>query len=120
QRHRADHHRLLRSSGDNNLVGVTARASVIAQIGCDRFAKVWVAADRCILAQMSSLVGEDLSPEPLPNFDGKFVERRYRRNKGDTRRPGDAKIILFYSAISRHDYHPVVTTERLLDQPLRL
>src|SRR6266550_1249955 len=30
QRHRADHHRLLRSSGDNDLVRVTACASVVA------------------------------------------------------------------------------------------
>src|SRR6266478_3070623 len=34
ERHRADHHCLLRPSGDDNLVRVTTRASVIAQIGC--------------------------------------------------------------------------------------
>src|SRR5436305_14782396 len=75
QRHRADHHRLLRPGRDQNLVRVTARASVIAQIGRDRFAQVWVAAARCVLQQMRTFIGEDLSSEALPNFDGEFVER---------------------------------------------
>ena len=49
QRHRADHHRLLRSGGDDDLVRMTARASVITQIGCDRLAQIGVAAARRVL-----------------------------------------------------------------------
>src|SRR6266550_3236314 len=41
--HRADHHCLLRSSGDDDLVWMTARTSVIAQISCECLAKVGVA-----------------------------------------------------------------------------
>src|SRR5436190_3999429 len=40
QGHRADHHRLLRSSGNDDLVRVTTRASVITQISRQRFAQV--------------------------------------------------------------------------------
>src|SRR6266566_6500256 len=36
QRHRADHHCLLRSSGDDDLIWIAARASVVAQISCQR------------------------------------------------------------------------------------
>ncbi len=41
--HRADHHCLLRSSSDDDLVWMTARASVITQISCDCLAQVGVA-----------------------------------------------------------------------------
>src|SRR5437016_11179978 len=40
--HCADHHRLLRSCCDDNLVWMTTRASVIAQISCERFAQLGV------------------------------------------------------------------------------
>src|SRR6266496_4577633 len=43
QGHCADHHCLLRSSGDDDLVWMTACASVIAQISCERLAQVGVA-----------------------------------------------------------------------------
>src|SRR6266513_5003123 len=43
ERHRTDHHCLLRSSGDDDLVRMTAGTSVITQISCERFAKVGVA-----------------------------------------------------------------------------
>src|SRR6266566_9600242 len=107
QRHRADHHRLLGSSSDNKLVRVTARASVITQISCDRFAQVGVAAARCVLEQMSALIREDLSSEALPNFYGKFVERRQGGNEGNSRRSGDSKIKLFSSAFVRDVPYPV-------------
>src|SRR5207249_7581104 len=38
QRHRANHHCLLRSSCDDDLVGMTACSSVITQISCECFA----------------------------------------------------------------------------------
>src|SRR5438093_13510727 len=107
QRHRADHHRLLRSSSDNDLVRMTARASVITQISCDRFAQVRVTAARCVLEQMSALIREDLSSEALPNFYGKFVERRQCWNKGNSRRSGDSKIKLFSSAFIRDVSYPI-------------
>src|SRR6266478_6953784 len=43
QRHRADHHGLLCSSGNNDLVWMTTRTSVITQISCQCFAEVGVA-----------------------------------------------------------------------------
>src|SRR5438046_8326675 len=119
QRHRADHHRLLRSSSDNALVRMTARASVITQVSCDRFAQVRVTAARCVLEQMSALIREDLSSEALPNFYGKFVERRQRWNKGNSRRSGDSKIKLFSSAFIRDVPYPVGTAGWTLDQQLR-
>src|SRR5438067_3428930 len=120
QRHRADHHRLLRSSGDNNLVRMTARTSVITEIGRDRFAQVGVAAARCVLEQMSALIREDLSSETFPNLDGKLVERRQGRNKRDARRPGDSKIKLFSSAFIRDVSYPIGKAGRTLDEQLRL
>src|SRR5438067_10907243 len=120
QRHRADHHRLLRPSSGNDLVRMTARASVITQIGRDRFAQVGVAAARRVLEQMSTLIGEDLSSEALPNFDGKFVERRQRWNKGNSRRPGNPEIKLFSSAFIRDISYPVGKAGWTLDQQLRL
>ena len=104
QRHRADHHRLLRSSGDNDLVGMTAGAPIIAQIGSDRFAQVGVAAARCILEQMGAFLGQDLCSEAFPDFDWKFVERGERGNKGDTRRSGDSEIKLLPSALIWNDF----------------
>src|SRR5260370_36271747 len=44
QRHRADHHRLPRSSSDNDLVRATAHASVITPIGLEHFTQVGVSA----------------------------------------------------------------------------
>src|SRR6184192_1657764 len=119
QRHRADHHRLLRSSSDNDLVRMTARASVITQVSCDRFAQVRVTAARCVLEQMSALIREDLSSEALPNFYGKFVERRQRWNKGNSRRSGDSKIKLFSSAFIRDVSYPIGKAGWTLDQQLR-
>jgi hypothetical protein len=46
---------------------------------------------------MNSLFRENLRSEPLPYFLGEFVERRDRRYKGDTGRPGDPIIKLFAS-----------------------
>src|SRR5438876_5986166 len=43
QRHRADHHGLLCSSGNNDLVWMTTRTSMITQISCQCFAEVGVA-----------------------------------------------------------------------------
>src|SRR6266478_7362867 len=43
QGHRADHHCLLRSGGDDDLIWITARTSVIAQISCECLAQVGVA-----------------------------------------------------------------------------
>src|SRR5437762_2316840 len=43
QRHRADHHCLLRSSGDDDLIWIAARASVVAQISCQRLAQLGIA-----------------------------------------------------------------------------
>src|SRR6266567_127062 len=43
QGHCADHHCLLRSSGDDDLVWMTACASVIAQISCQRLAQLGIA-----------------------------------------------------------------------------
>src|SRR5213080_5432153 len=40
QCHRADHHCLLRSSGDDDLIWFAARASVVAQISCQRLAQL--------------------------------------------------------------------------------
>ena len=42
--HRADHHRLLRTSGNDDLVWMAASTSVIAQIGRERLAQVRIAA----------------------------------------------------------------------------
>jgi hypothetical protein len=120
QRHRADHHRLLRSSSDNDLVRVTARASVVAQISCNRFAQVRVAATRCVLEQMSALIREDLSSEALPNFYRKFVERRQRWNKGNSRRSGDPEIKLFSGTFIRDVSHSVGKAGWTFDQQLRL
>src|SRR6266567_3321954 len=44
---------------------------------------------------MNSLFRENLCSEPLPYFLGEFVERRDRRYKGDTGRPGDPIVKLF-------------------------
>ena len=41
--HCANHHCLLRPSGDDDLLWMTSRASVIAQIRCECLAQVWVA-----------------------------------------------------------------------------
>src|SRR5437762_10392923 len=120
QRHRADHHRLLRSSSNNNLVRMTSRASVITQIGRDRFAQFGVAAARCVLEQMSALIGEDLSAETLPDFYGEFVERSQCWNKGNSRRSGDPKIKLFSSAPIRDVFYPVRKAGWTFDQQLRL
>src|SRR5437870_13672477 len=43
QGHRADHHCLLRSSGDDDLIWIAMCASVIAQISCQRLAQVGIA-----------------------------------------------------------------------------
>ena len=84
QGHRADHHRLLRSGGDDDLVRMTARTSVIAQVGCDRLAQLGVATARGILEQMRSLFRQDFRSEPFPNFYREI--RRAPRGRGQTRR----------------------------------
>jgi hypothetical protein len=43
QCHRANHHCLLRSSGDDDLIWIAARASVITQISCQRLAQLGIA-----------------------------------------------------------------------------
>ena len=48
QRHCADHHCLLHSGDDHDLIRMTARPSKIAQIGCDRLTQVGVATVRRI------------------------------------------------------------------------
>ena len=104
QRHRADHHRLLRAGGDDNLIGMTAGAPVIAQIGSDRFAQIGVAAARGILEQMGAFPGQDLCSEVFPDFDWKFVERGERGNKGDTGRAGNSVIKLLSQRACLEDF----------------
>src|SRR6476660_8690231 len=72
QGHCADHHCLLCSSGDDDLVWMTACASVIAQISCERFAQVGVATARRILEEMGPFLCEDFRPESFPYCNGKF------------------------------------------------
>ena len=86
QRHRADHHCLLRSGGDDDLIRMAARASVIAQIRCQRFAQLRIATARRILQQMRPFLRENLCSESFPNVDGKFIQRSDSWNKGDTGR----------------------------------
>src|SRR5262245_24798855 len=43
QCHRADHHCLLRSGRDDDLIWIAARAPVIAQIRCQRLAQLGIA-----------------------------------------------------------------------------
>src|SRR5438045_4933078 len=61
--HCTDHHCLLRSSRDDDLVGMTARTSVITQITCERFAQVGVATAGSILEQMRALFCENFYSE---------------------------------------------------------
>src|SRR5438046_1019029 len=82
-RHRADHHCLLRSSGDDDLIWIAARTSVIAQISCQRLAQLGIATAGRILEQMRSFLCENLCSESFPNFDGKFIQDGDSWNKGD-------------------------------------
>src|SRR4030095_556524 len=50
--HRADHHCLLGSSGDDDLVWMTARTSVITQIRCECLAQIGVATASWVLWDM--------------------------------------------------------------------
>src|SRR5205814_10219738 len=50
--HRADHHCLLRAGGDDNLIWMTARASVIAQIRRECFAQLGVPTAGFVLEHM--------------------------------------------------------------------
>src|SRR5262245_28715113 len=99
ERHHADHHCLLGSSGDDDLVWITARTSMITQIRCECLAQIGVATARCVLEQMCSFFCEDLHSQSLPYRDRKFVERCDSGNKGNTRRPSDSKIKLFSSSL---------------------
>src|SRR3954470_5449662 len=83
QCHRANHHCLLRSSGDDDLIRMAARASMIAQVRCYRIAQLGIATARRILQQMRSFLRENLCSEPFPSVDRKFIERGDSWNKGD-------------------------------------
>src|SRR2546428_14074971 len=107
ERHCADHHCLLRSSGDDDLVGMTACTSVITQISCEGLAQVGVTTAGCVLQQMRSLFREDLCPESFPYCDRKFVKRRDSGDKSDTGRAGDSKVKLFSCPVIRTIFYPV-------------
>src|SRR5439155_2883612 len=96
----------------DDLVWMTARASKIAQIGCDCFAQVGVATARRILQQMSSLLGKHFCSESFPNFYGKFVERRESGDKRDAGRSCDPEIKLFSNACIRKISHTVRKASR--------
>ena len=120
QRHCADHHRLLRAGGDNDLICMTAGAPIIAQISSDRLAQIGVAAARGILEQMGAFPGQDLCSEVFPDFNWKFVERGQRRYKGDPGRSGDSVIERFSGAFVGKSSDSIRKTERALNQPGRL
>src|SRR6476646_8380664 len=92
KRQRADYHRLLRSSGNDDLIGPTARTPKIAKICCDGLAQIGVAVARSVLEQVCSFSSKNLCPETFPNFYRKLIKCRDRRNEGDARRTCDTEI----------------------------
>src|SRR5437773_2616278 len=107
QCHRADHHCLLRSSGNDDLIRIAARASVIAQIRCQRLAQLGIATASRILEQMRSFLCENLCPESFPNFDGKFIQPGDSWNKGDTGRAGDSEIELLTGPVIGNIFYSI-------------
>src|SRR6266704_1903850 len=59
---------------------------------------------------MSSLFGKYLCSESFLYFNGKFVERRKSREKGNARRPGDPEIELFSNSFIRNISNTVRNT----------
>src|SRR6476660_8296752 len=118
QRQRADYHGLLRSGGNNDLIGLAARTSKIAKISCDGLAKIGVAVARSILEQVCSFSGKNLCPQTFPNFHGKLVERRDRRNEGDARRTCDPKIEFFSATCIGEIPNPVGKSGGRFGEPL--
>src|SRR6516165_6114749 len=107
QCHRADHHCLLRSSGDDDLIRIAARSSVVAQICCQRLAQLSIATACRILEQMRSFLCENLCSEPFPDVDGKFIQRGDGWNKGNARRPSDSKIELLTDSAVGNIFYPI-------------
>ena len=105
QCHRCDHHCLLSPGGDDDLIRMTTRAAVIAQISRDRFAKIDIPAAGGVLEQVRALAREDLGAKAFPNFDGKFVQRTHRRHKRNARRACDSVIELFSCAFVRNFFN---------------
>src|SRR5438876_1926423 len=112
--HRADHHCLLRSGGNDDLVRMTTRTSVITQISCERLAQVRVATARCVLKQMGSLFCENFCSESFPYFDRKFVQRRDSGDESYTGRPSDSEIELFSDPVIRNISYPIGKARRAL------
>src|SRR5690242_4766710 len=118
QRQRADYHRLLRSSGNNNLIGLTARTPKIAKISCDGLAQIGIAVARSVLEQMRPFSGKNLCPQTFPNFHGKLVKCRDGGNEGDSGRTCDPEIEFFSGAFIGKVSNPVGESGRRFSKPL--
>src|SRR5438477_4779629 len=118
QRQRADYHRLLCSSGNDDLIGLTARTSKIAKISCDGLAQIGVAVARSVLEQVCAFSGKNLCPQTFPNFHGKLIKGRDRRNEGDPRRTGDPEIEFFSGTFIGKIPNPVGKSGWRLREPL--
>ena len=74
ERERADHQRLLRSGGDDDLVVMATRAAEVTQISSDGFAKIDISAARRVLQQVRAFFSENLRSQAFPDLDWKFIQ----------------------------------------------
>ncbi len=81
--HCANQHRLLHTSHDDDLIGMTARRSEIAQVCCNCLAQVEVAAIRRIAQQVDAFFCQNLSSKAFPDSYWKFVDCGNTRDQRD-------------------------------------
>ena len=118
QRQRADYHRLLCSSGNDDLIRLTARTPKIAKISCDGVAQIGVAVAGSVLEQVCSFSGKNLCPQTFPNFHGKLIECCDRGNESDTRRTCYPNIKFFSGTFIGKVANPIGKSGWRLREPL--